>query len=57
MEIEENDKDPSLASFIFYDENHTLGNSLRYVLSKIPETEFCGYSIPHHSENKMVVRL
>jgi len=32
-----------MASYIFYDENHTLGNALRYTISHLPETDFCGY--------------
>jgi DNA-directed RNA polymerase I and III subunit RPAC2 len=46
-----------MASYVFFDEDHTLGNSLRYILSKRSDVEFCGYSIPHPSENRMIVRL
>ncbi|KAI5310433.1 RNA polymerase subunit AC19 [Ascosphaera atra] len=45
------------ASFQFDAEDHTLGNSLRYVIMKNPEVEFCGYTIPHPSENKMNLRI
>jgi DNA-directed RNA polymerase I and III subunit RPAC2 len=38
-------------------QDHTLGNSLRYVLMQRAETEFCGYSVPHPYEPKMNVRL
>lgn len=44
-------------TFIFGNEDHTLGNSLRHVLMQRPETEFCGYSVPHPYEPKMNVRL
>jgi len=62
-------KDLGMASYVFYDEDHTLGNALRYVLTKRHETQFVGYrfiitktqfllfSIPHPSENRMVIRL
>lgn len=47
----------SSATFIFGNEDHTLGNVLRYVLMRRRETEFCGYSVPHPYEPKMNVRL
>ncbi|KAK5000249.1 RNA polymerase subunit AC19 [Elasticomyces elasticus] len=45
------------ASFQFENEDHTLGNALRYVIMKDPRVEFCGYSIPHPSEAKMNLRI
>ncbi|KAI9700437.1 MAG: RNA polymerase subunit AC19 [Candelina mexicana] len=47
----------SAASFEFEDEDHTLGNALRYIIMKNPNVEFCGYSIPHPSEAKMNIRI
>ncbi|KAI9796227.1 MAG: RNA polymerase subunit AC19 [Candelina submexicana] len=47
----------SAASFEFEDEDHTLGNALRYIIMKNPDVEFCGYSIPHPSEAKMNIRI
>lgn len=44
-------------SFIIRDEDHTLGNSLRYVIMKNPAVEFCGYTIPHPSESKINFRI
>mmetsp|Transcript_18435 Transcript_18435/g.32044 ORF Transcript_18435/g.32044 Transcript_18435/m.32044 type:complete len:124 (-) Transcript_18435:137-508(-) len=49
--------DPSVASFIFLDEDHTLGNVLRHYLTKNPETEFAGYNVPHPLINKMSLRV
>ena len=48
---------PSSATYIFGNEDHTLGNAIRHVLMKRTETEFCGYSVPHPYEPKMNVRL
>ncbi|OJD31596.1 dna-directed rna polymerase i and iii 14 kda polypeptide [Diplodia corticola] len=45
------------ASFEFENEDHTLGNALRYIIMKNPAVEFCGYSIPHPSEPKMNLRI
>ncbi|EFE41378.1 hypothetical protein TRV_03890 [Trichophyton verrucosum HKI 0517] len=45
------------ASFQFEDEDHTLGNALRYVIMKNPDVEFCGYTMPHPSEAKMNLRI
>jgi DNA-directed RNA polymerase I and III subunit RPAC2 len=49
--------DEQSRTFVFGDEDHTLGNSLRHVLMGRKETTFCGYSVPHPSEPKMNVRL
>ena len=45
------------ASFQIIDEDHTLGNASRYMIMKNPDVEFCGYSIPHPSENKLNIRI
>jgi DNA-directed RNA polymerase I and III subunit RPAC2 len=45
------------STFIFGNEDHTLGNALRHILIERPETEFCGYSVPHPYEPKMNIRL
>ncbi|KAF2679623.1 RBP11-like subunits of RNA polymerase [Lentithecium fluviatile CBS 122367] len=45
------------ASFQIEKEDHTLGNALRYIIMKNPDVEFCGYSIPHPSEDKMNIRI
>ncbi|CAD6885009.1 unnamed protein product [Tilletia controversa] len=50
-------KDLSAATFCLADEDHTLGNSLRYMLMKDPRVEFCGYSLPHPSELKCHIRV
>ncbi|KAL1934100.1 hypothetical protein VTP01DRAFT_6282 [Rhizomucor pusillus] len=49
--------DPTAVTFVFKDEDHTLGNSLRHIINKNPEVDFCGYSIPHPSEAKMHLRV
>ena len=49
--------DSASATFIFGNEDHTLGNALRHVLMNRKETIFCGYSVPHPYEPKMNVRL
>ncbi len=38
-------------------EDHTLGNSFRYILSKNHKVDFVGYSIPHPSEMKLNMRI
>ena len=44
-------------TYTFKNEDHTLGNILRYILMKDSNTSFCGYSIPHPSEDLMNIRL
>lgn len=45
------------ATFVFGNEDHTLGNVLRHILISKQQTEFCGYSVPHPYEPKMHIRL
>ncbi|CAJ2506345.1 Uu.00g004750.m01.CDS01 [Anthostomella pinea] len=45
------------ASFEFLKEGHTMGNALRYIIMKNPDVEFCAYTIPHPSEDKMNIRI
>ncbi|KJA25651.1 hypothetical protein HYPSUDRAFT_37692 [Hypholoma sublateritium FD-334 SS-4] len=49
--------DLSTATFQIHDESHTIGNSLRWMIMKNPEVEFCGYSAPHPSENVINIRI
>ncbi|SCU82919.1 LADA_0C08680g1_1 [Lachancea dasiensis] len=50
-------EDGKCASFQIAEEDHTLGNALRYIIMKNPDVEFCGYSIPHPSENLLNIRI
>ncbi|KAM3451783.1 hypothetical protein MY3296_005063 [Beauveria thailandica] len=45
------------ASFEFLEEGHTMGNALRYIIMKNPDVEFCAYTLPHPSEDKMNIRI
>ncbi|XP_069068229.1 DNA-directed RNA polymerases I and III subunit RPAC2-like [Pleurodeles waltl] len=49
--------DDSCVTFVLHDEDHTLGNSVRYMIMKNPEVEFCGYCITHPSESKINLRI
>lgn len=44
-------------TYSLLNEDHTLGNSLRHVLMQDPQTEFCGYTVPHPSEPILHIRL
>ncbi|KAI9252609.1 DNA-directed RNA polymerase [Sporodiniella umbellata] len=57
VEIVGSHADPTAMTFCFKNEDHTLGNSLRHVINKNRNVDFCGYSIPHPSEAKMNVRI
>ena len=45
------------AAFQISNEDHTLGNLLRFIIMKNPKVEFCGYTIPHPSEYVMNLRI
>uniref|UniRef100_A0A7S1AS06 DNA-directed RNA polymerases I and III subunit RPAC2 n=1 Tax=Noctiluca scintillans TaxID=2966 RepID=A0A7S1AS06_NOCSC len=49
--------DVSNVTYQFKGEDHTLGNTVRYMLMKNPDVEFAGYTIPHPSEPFMNVRV
>ncbi|CAD6573491.1 MAG: RNA polymerase subunit AC19 [Cyphobasidiales sp. Tagirdzhanova-0007] len=49
--------DGSACTFCIYNEDHTLGNALRYIIMQNPEVEFCGYSAPHPSEDLIHLRV
>ncbi|KAM4732633.1 DNA-directed RNA polymerases I and III subunit RPAC2 [Anableps anableps] len=49
--------DDGCVTFVMHNEDHTLGNSLRYMIMKNPDVEFCGYTITHPSESKINFRI
>ncbi|WVO12736.1 hypothetical protein L204_100344 [Cryptococcus depauperatus] len=49
--------DYSACTFCLWQEDHTLGNALRWIIMKDPEVEFCGYTAPHPSEPKIHLRI
>ncbi|KAM4664127.1 DNA-directed RNA polymerases I and III subunit RPAC2 [Discoglossus pictus] len=55
--VQANGTDESCVTFVLHEEDHTLGNALRYMIMKNPEIEFCGYSITHPSESKINFRI
>eukprot|EP01102_Stenamoeba_stenopodia_P004435 TRINITY_DN14743_c0_g1_i1.p1 TRINITY_DN14743_c0_g1~~TRINITY_DN14743_c0_g1_i1.p1 ORF type:complete len:119 (+),score=21.12 TRINITY_DN14743_c0_g1_i1:164-520(+) len=57
LEILTEGQDQSVATFVFRDEDHTIGNALRYALMKNSKVDFAGYSVPHPSVNKMNLRV
>jgi len=44
-------------TFVLHKHDHTLGNSLRYMILKDPRTEFCGYSVIHPTEDNIHLRI
>ncbi|KAJ1953860.1 RBP11-like subunits of RNA polymerase [Linderina pennispora] len=50
-------QDLTSATFCVKEEDHTLGNALRWAIMQNSQVDFCGYSIPHPSEAKMNVRI
>ncbi len=58
MAAENNESDKKLMrNFRIENEDHTLGNLLTFILDKMPETEFCAYTIRHPTENVLYLRL
>lgn len=44
-------------TFAIGDEDHTLGNSVRHILSQTASVEFAGYAVPHPSEPIVHIRV
>lgn len=59
LEIEpvEDGNDDTTCTYILNDEDHTLGNALRYIIMKNPDVELCGYAIPHPADSRMNLRI
>ncbi|MBN3295986.1 RPAC2 protein, partial [Amia calva] len=57
LQVQAEGDDNSCVTFVLHEEDHTLGNALRYMVMKNPEVEFCGYSITHPSESKINFRI
>ena len=53
----DNPEDESCMTFVLHGEDHTLGNALRHIIMKNPDTTFCGYAVPHPSERKINLRI
>ncbi|KAL1368730.1 hypothetical protein AAHE18_02G142600 [Arachis hypogaea] len=49
--------DQSKSTFSLADEDHTFANSMRFTLNQDPRVTFCGYSIPHPSDNRVNIRV
>lgn len=45
------------ATFVIVNEDHTLGNCIRYCLTCNPDVTFAGYSVPHPAEPKLNMRI
>ena len=45
------------ATYSLQNEDHTLGDCLRYQLNKSPGVALAGYSVPHPMERKVNVRV
>ncbi|XP_059060175.1 probable DNA-directed RNA polymerases I and III subunit RPAC2 [Achroia grisella] len=53
------DEDSGLTNrtYVFQNESHTLGNSLKCIISRYEDVQFCGYTVPHPAESKMHFRI
>uniref|UniRef100_A0A915KX98 DNA-directed RNA polymerase I subunit D n=1 Tax=Romanomermis culicivorax TaxID=13658 RepID=A0A915KX98_ROMCU len=52
-----NNADETCVSFLFKEEDHTLGNALKHIINKYPEVDFCGYNIPHPLDDTMLFHI
>lgn len=47
----------SARTFVIENEGNTLGNVLKNIIANYPEVEFCGYTVPHPTEDKIHFRI
>ncbi|KAF7490993.1 DNA-directed RNA polymerases I and III subunit RPAC2 [Sarcoptes scabiei] len=57
FEIIEINDDETCGTFKFFNEDHTLANLLRHQILMNPLVNFCGYSIPHPSEEYFQMQI
>lgn len=57
LDAEGYSEDPSCLTLILREEDHTIGNSLKHILCRMKDVEFCGYNVPHPLEDKILLRL
>jgi DNA-directed RNA polymerase I and III subunit RPAC2 len=43
--------------FTFYNEDHTLGNILKYTINSNPFVDYVGYNVPYPTENIMHLKI
>jgi len=57
LDVITTEEDGTCVTFVLKGEDHTLGNALRYMIMKNPATEFCGYTVPHPSDELIRLRI
>ena len=57
IEIIDLDDDETCCTFVLHHQDHTLGNSLRSIISRYEGVELCGYTNPHPLEPKIHLRI
>merc|ERR1712066_479874 len=57
IDIMEANEDNTCCTFILHHQDHTLGNSLRSIISNYDGVELCGYTNPHPLEKKIHLRI
>ncbi|CAL4094704.1 unnamed protein product, partial [Meganyctiphanes norvegica] len=50
-------QDEYCRTFVINEEDHTLGNALKHIITQNPAVEFCGYTMPHPMERKIHIRI
>ncbi|XP_026333615.1 probable DNA-directed RNA polymerases I and III subunit RPAC2 [Hyposmocoma kahamanoa] len=44
-------------TYVIPNESHTLGNALKTIINSYDDVQFCGYTVPHPAESKMLFRI
>ncbi|XP_015794504.1 DNA-directed RNA polymerases I and III subunit RPAC2 [Tetranychus urticae] len=57
LKVLRNEEEGHCVTLEMLDEDHTLGNSLRYIIMKNQCVKFCGYSIPHPTERRVIMQI
>ncbi|KAI1280467.1 DNA-directed RNA polymerases I and III subunit RPAC2 [Halotydeus destructor] len=57
LQVIKSENNGEFVIFQFDEEDHTLGNALRHMVLKNPGVKFCGYSIPHPNERKVIMQV
>ncbi|KAL3901853.1 MAG: hypothetical protein SGCHY_000270 [Lobulomycetales sp.] len=57
VQVIQQSDDGACATFAIADEDHTIGNALRYIIMKNPKVSFAAYTLPHPSETRLNLRI
>ncbi|XP_074605426.1 uncharacterized protein LOC141858560 [Brevipalpus obovatus] len=57
LKVIKSEEDGFCVTLELLEEDHTLGNALRHILMRNENVKFCGYSLPHPTERRIIMQI